>query len=68
MYIFNGIFINNFYLLHMKSTQMISIAAQIAQNRHLTSSDYRDVMHELKKEQSRPRVFGSRITSRDGQP
>jgi hypothetical protein len=31
--------------------QMAPIAAQIAQNRHWASSDYRDVMRELKKEQ-----------------
>ncbi|GAB2701416.1 DUF885 domain-containing protein [Mucilaginibacter koreensis] len=31
--------------------QMQPIAAQIAQQRHLRSSDYRDVMHELKKAQ-----------------
>jgi uncharacterized protein (DUF885 family) len=31
--------------------QMVSIAAQVAQQRHLTSSDYRDVIAELKKEQ-----------------
>ncbi|HEV2483370.1 MAG TPA: DUF885 domain-containing protein [Puia sp.] len=31
--------------------QMSSIATQIAQNRHLASSDYRDVMRELKKQQ-----------------
>jgi hypothetical protein len=31
--------------------EMKPIAAQIAQERHLPSSDYRDVMRELKKEQ-----------------
>lgn len=31
--------------------QMKGIAAQVAQNRHLSSGDYRDVIHELKKEQ-----------------
>jgi uncharacterized protein (DUF885 family) len=31
--------------------EMIPIAAQVARNRHLPSSDYRDVIHELKKEQ-----------------
>jgi uncharacterized protein (DUF885 family) len=31
--------------------EMKTIAAQIAQRRHLPSSDYRDVIHELKKEQ-----------------
>lgn len=31
--------------------QMIPIAEQIARQRHLSSSDYRDVMHELKKVQ-----------------
>ncbi|MGC1186542.1 MAG: DUF885 domain-containing protein [Candidatus Acidiferrales bacterium] len=31
--------------------EMKPIAAQIAQQRHLSSSDYRDVMRELKKEQ-----------------
>jgi uncharacterized protein (DUF885 family) len=31
--------------------QMNPIAAQIAEQRHLPSSDYRDVMHELKKAQ-----------------
>jgi hypothetical protein len=31
--------------------QMKDIAAQVAQNRHLASSDYRDVIRELKKEQ-----------------
>lgn len=31
--------------------QMAPIAAQIAHNRHLATSDYRDVMRELKKEQ-----------------
>jgi hypothetical protein len=31
--------------------EMKSVAAQIAQQRHLPSSDYRDVIHELKKQQ-----------------
>jgi uncharacterized protein (DUF885 family) len=31
--------------------EMKTIAAQIAQQRHLPSSDYRDVIHELKKQQ-----------------
>ncbi|HWB92203.1 MAG TPA: DUF885 domain-containing protein, partial [Puia sp.] len=31
--------------------QMVSVAAKIAQERHLPSSDYRDVMRELKKAQ-----------------
>jgi uncharacterized protein (DUF885 family) len=31
--------------------EMKTVAAQIAQQRHLPSSDYRDVIHELKKQQ-----------------
>jgi len=31
--------------------EMKTVAAQIAQERHLPSSDYRDVIHELKKQQ-----------------
>jgi hypothetical protein len=31
--------------------EMQTVAAQIAQQRHLSSSDYRDVIHELKKQQ-----------------
>ncbi|HVW86508.1 MAG TPA: DUF885 domain-containing protein, partial [Bryobacteraceae bacterium] len=31
--------------------EMQQVAAQVAKERHLTSSDYRDVIHELKKEQ-----------------
>jgi uncharacterized protein (DUF885 family) len=31
--------------------EMKTVAAQIAQQRHLLSSDYRDVIHELKKQQ-----------------